>query len=154
MGALNVIRLTGSAERQQLFERVEVGCGERISGTQLCRREVVRLPTHVVADFGVEPFGICASHKFWHLAFDNLAQECPGSPCKNRELMTVLTTTMTTVGLPDTLNYATVDIALRLVTQSARGYGSDGWGSDPFGRAAYRAHKPPGIWKPTRPAGM
>jgi hypothetical protein len=32
---------------------------------------------------------------------------------------------MTTVRLPDTLNYATVDLASRLVTPSARAYGSE-----------------------------
>jgi hypothetical protein len=44
------------------------------------------------------------------------------------ELTTVLTTTMTTVGLPDTLNDATVELVSCLVTPSARAYGSEGWG--------------------------
>jgi hypothetical protein len=39
------------------------------------------------------------------------------------------TTTMTTVGLPDTLNYATVELASCLVTQSAGAYGSESGGS-------------------------
>ena len=41
------------------------------------------------------------------------------------ELTTVLTR-MTTVRLPDTLNYATVELASCLVTPSARAYGSEG----------------------------
>ena len=41
-------------------------------------------------------------------------------------LTTVLTITMTTFGLPDTLNYATVELASCLVTPSARAYGSEG----------------------------
>jgi len=41
------------------------------------------------------------------------------------ELTTVLTTTMTTVGLPDTLNDAKVELASCLVTRSARAYGSE-----------------------------
>jgi hypothetical protein len=44
----------------------------------------------------------------------------------HRELTTVRTTTMTTVGLPDTLTYATVELASCLVTPSARAYGSKG----------------------------
>jgi hypothetical protein len=40
-------------------------------------------------------------------------------------LTTVLTTTMTTVGLPDTHNYATVGLASCVVTPSARAYGSE-----------------------------
>jgi hypothetical protein len=43
-------------------------------------------------------------------------------------LMTVLTTTMTIFGLPDTPNKATVKHASRVVTPSARAYGSEGWG--------------------------
>jgi len=42
------------------------------------------------------------------------------------ELTTVLTTTMTTVGLPDTSTYATMELASRLVAPSARTYGSEG----------------------------
>jgi hypothetical protein len=53
-------------------------------------------------------------------------------PC---ELTTVLTTTMTTVGLPDTLDYATVKRASCLVTSPARAYGSEGWGFE-----SLRAH--------------
>jgi hypothetical protein len=34
---------------------------------------------------------------------------------------------MTTVGHPDTLNYATVELASCLVTSPARAYGSEGW---------------------------
>ena len=41
---------------------------------------------------------------------------------------TVPTTTMTTFGLPDILNYATVELASRPVTTSARAHGSEGWG--------------------------
>jgi hypothetical protein len=37
-----------------------------------------------------------------------------------------LTTTMTTVRLPDTLDYATVELASCLVTSPARAYGSQG----------------------------
>jgi hypothetical protein len=43
------------------------------------------------------------------------------SPC---ELTTLLTTTMTTVPLPDTSSYATVEVVSCLVTPSARAYGS------------------------------
>jgi hypothetical protein len=39
--------------------------------------------------------------------------------------LTTVLTTMTTVALPDTPNYAMVDLASRLVTPSARGYGSE-----------------------------
>jgi hypothetical protein len=53
-----------------------------------------------------------------------------GVPLFRTELTTVLTTTMTTVRLPDTLNHATVELASRLVTRSARAYGSEGYGSN------------------------
>jgi hypothetical protein len=46
---------------------------------------------------------------------------CPGA-------VTVLTTTMTTFGLPDTLSCATVELAARLLTPSVRADGSEGWG--------------------------
>ncbi|MCW2651042.1 MAG: hypothetical protein JWR32_2018 [Mycobacterium sp.] len=42
----------------------------------------------------------------------------------HRELTTVLTTTATTVGLPDTFTYTTIELLSRLVTPSARAYGS------------------------------
>jgi hypothetical protein len=35
---------------------------------------------------------------------------------------------MTTVGLPDTSTYKTVELVSCLVAQSARAYGSEGWG--------------------------
>ena len=44
------------------------------------------------------------------------------------ELTPLLTTTMTTFELPNTVNYATVELASFLVTLSARAYGSEGWG--------------------------
>ena len=44
----------------------------------------------------------------------------------HRELTTVLTTTMTTVGLPDTSTYTTPELVSCLVTSSARAYGSRG----------------------------
>ena len=47
-------------------------------------------------------------------------------PLFRAELTTVPTTTITTVGLPNTLNYATVELASCLVTPSARAYGSEG----------------------------
>ena len=43
------------------------------------------------------------------------------------ELTTVLTTTMTTVALPDTSTYTTIETVSCLVTPSARAYGSEGW---------------------------
>jgi len=54
-------------------------------------------------------------------------QEVLGVPLFRTELTTVLTTTMTTVGLPYTLNYATVELASCPVMPSARAYGSEGW---------------------------
>jgi hypothetical protein len=45
-----------------------------------------------------------------------------------RELTTILTTTMTTVGLPDTSAYTTREFVSRLVAPSACAYGSEGWG--------------------------
>lgn len=53
----------------------------------------------------------------------------------HRELTTALTTTMTTVGLPDTFTYTTTELASCLVEPSACAYGSEGWG---FG--SLRAH--------------
>ena len=35
---------------------------------------------------------------------------------------------MTTVGLPDTSTYTTIELVSCLVTPSARAYGSEGWG--------------------------
>jgi hypothetical protein len=46
---------------------------------------------------------------------------------------------MTTVGLPDTLYYATVELASCLVTRSARVYGSEGWGFESL-RVHLRVH--------------
>src|SRR5271167_192734 len=43
-------------------------------------------------------------------------------------LTTVLTTTMTTVRLPDTSTYTTSELVLCLVAPSACAYGSEGWG--------------------------
>ena len=43
----------------------------------------------------------------------------------HRELTTLLTTTMTTVGLPDASTYATIELISCLVTASARAYGSE-----------------------------
>ena len=45
-----------------------------------------------------------------------------------RELTTVLTTTMTTVGLPDTSTYTTIEFVSCLVAPPACAYGSEGWG--------------------------
>ena len=53
-------------------------------------------------------------------------EEAAGLPLFRTELTTVLTTTMTTFGLPDTFNYATVELTSCLVTPSARAYGSEG----------------------------
>ena len=47
-------------------------------------------------------------------------------PLFRTELTTVLTTTMTTFRLPDTLNYTTVESTSWLVTLFARAYGSEG----------------------------
>ena len=46
--------------------------------------------------------------------------------CFHRELTTLLTTTMTTVGLPDTSTYTTLDLVSCLVAPSACAYGSEG----------------------------
>jgi hypothetical protein len=47
----------------------------------------------------------------------------------HRELTTLLTTKMTTVGLPDTSTYTTTKLISCLVTPPARAYGSEGWPS-------------------------
>src|ERR1700687_1099460 len=60
----------------------------------------------------------------------------------HRELTTVLTTTMTTVGLPDTSTYTTIELASSLVAPSACAYGSEGWGFESL-RAHLRAHALP-----------
>ena len=44
----------------------------------------------------------------------------------NRELTTALTTTMTTVGLPDTSTHTTIELESCLFAPSARAYGSKG----------------------------
>jgi hypothetical protein len=49
-------------------------------------------------------------------------------PISHREPTTVLTTTMTTVGLPDTFTYTTIELVSCLVVPSACGYGSEGEG--------------------------
>jgi hypothetical protein len=54
---------------------------------------------------------------------------------RSRELTTVLTTTMTTVGLPDTSTYAAVEPVSCLFRRSACAYGSEGWGFE-----SLRAH--------------
>jgi hypothetical protein len=46
----------------------------------------------------------------------------------HRELTTVLTTTMTTVALPDASTYMTIELVSCLVAPSACVYGSEGWG--------------------------
>ena len=69
---------------------------------------------------------------------------CGGSAAvSRRELTTVLTTTMTTVGLPDTSTYTIMELASRLVAPSARAYGSEGWGFESL-RAHPLALAPPG----------
>ena len=64
-----------------------------------------------------------------------------GGGVSHRELTTVLTT-MTTLRLPDTPTYTTIELVSRLVTPSARAYGSEGWGFESlrarFGRAFYQ----------------
>ena len=55
-----------------------------------------------------------------------------------RELTTVMTTTMTTVRLPDTLTYATIELASSLVTYPPVPTDQKVGGSNPFGRAAQR----------------
>jgi hypothetical protein len=62
-------------------------------------------------------------------------------PLFRAELTTVLTTTMTTVRLPDTSTYTTRELVSCLVTPPARAYGSEGWGFESlrartFGRAS------------------
>src|ERR1700694_3497210 len=66
-----------------------------------------------------------------------------GAAIWHRELTTVLTTTMTTVGLADTSSYTTTELVSCLVTPSAYTYGSEGWGFESlrartFGRAQLR----------------
>jgi hypothetical protein len=51
-----------------------------------------------------------------------------GAAISHRELTTVLTTTMTTVGLADTSSYTTTELVPSLVEPSACTYGSEGWG--------------------------
>jgi len=48
---------------------------------------------------------------------------------------------MTTVWLPDASTYRTIELVLCLVTPSARAYGSEGWGSNPFARATSQNSK-------------
>jgi hypothetical protein len=55
-------------------------------------------------------------------------EEAVGVPLFHAELTTVLTTTMTTVGLPDASTYTTIELASCLITPPARAYGSEGWG--------------------------
>jgi hypothetical protein len=43
---------------------------------------------------------------------------------------------MTTVGLPDTSTYTTIDLVSCLVAGSARAYGSEGWGFESLRRAS------------------
>jgi hypothetical protein len=50
---------------------------------------------------------------------------------------------MTTVGLPDTSTYATVELASCLVMPSARAYGSEGWGFESLGARSGRIHAHP-----------
>jgi hypothetical protein len=57
----------------------------------------------------------------------------------HRELTTLLTTTMTTVRLPDTLTYTTTEFVSCLVARSARAYGSEGWGFESLRARALRA---------------
>jgi hypothetical protein len=47
-------------------------------------------------------------------------------PLFRTELTTVLTTTMTTVGLPDASTYTTIELVSCLVEPSACAYGSEG----------------------------
>jgi hypothetical protein len=54
--------------------------------------------------------------------------------CSHRELATVLTTTMTTVGLPDTFTYAAGELVSCLIVSSARAYGSEVSSSHERGR--------------------
>ena len=57
----------------------------------------------------------------------------------HRELTTALTTTMTTVGLPDTFTYGTTELVSCLVEPSACAHGSEGSRfSNPFGRTQLR----------------
>ena len=49
-------------------------------------------------------------------------------PPFHTDLTTVPTTTMTTVGLPDTFTYTTTELVPCLFAPSARAYGSEGWG--------------------------
>jgi hypothetical protein len=56
----------------------------------------------------------------------------------DHELTTVLTTTMTTVTLPDTSTYTTRGLVSCLVTPSARAYGSQGRFHPPNIRHAVR----------------
>ena len=55
-------------------------------------------------------------------------REAGGVSLFRTEVTTVLTTTTTTIRLPDTLNYTTIELVSCLVAQSARAYGSEGWG--------------------------
>jgi hypothetical protein len=57
----------------------------------------------------------------------------------HHELTTVLTTTMTTVGLPDSATYTAIELVSCLVVSSACAYGSEGWGFESLrARAAQR----------------
>jgi hypothetical protein len=70
----------------------------------------------------------------------------PPSQTQLTQLTTVLTTTMTTVGLPDAPNYATVELTSCLVTLPARTYGSEGLGVRiPSG--ALRQRPFPSLWE-------
>ena len=58
----------------------------------------------------------------------------PRCAVTHRALTTVVTTTVTTVRLLDTHTYTTIGPLSCLVTPSACAYGSEGGGSNPFGR--------------------
>jgi hypothetical protein len=64
-------------------------------------------------------------HDPWMRLFQGRISRSAAVP--HHELTTVLTTTMTTVGLPDTSTYTTIELVSCLVTPPARAYGSEGW---------------------------
>jgi hypothetical protein len=61
-----------------------------------------------------------------------------GVPLFRREMTTVLTTTMTTVGLPDTLTYATIELVRVWSRHPPVRTDQKVGGSNPFGRAQVR----------------
>jgi hypothetical protein len=67
------------------------------------------------------------SHTLLPIASAGIGKLATGAAVSYRELTTLLTTTMTTVGLTETATNTTREFVLCLLTPSACSYGSEGW---------------------------